>query len=181
MSKANINDVYIFEPEIYSDNRGFFLESFNARVFNNLTKQNYNFVQDNHSYSTKGVLRGLHYQLEHPQGKLVRVISGSAFDVAIDLRVGSDYFGKHISITLSENNKKTLWVPPGFAHGFLALEDHTQLLYKTTDYYHPHDEHTIHWEDPDLGIEWPDLMQDYIISAKDQKGKPFNESKYFNI
>jgi dTDP-4-dehydrorhamnose 3,5-epimerase len=173
--ESPLKDCFILEPKVFGDDRGFFLESFNQRVFNELTKTNYNFVQDNHSASGKNVLRGLHYQKNNPQGKLVRVVSGEVFDVAVDCRVGSATFGKWHGIKLSAENKKQYWVPPGFAHGFVVLSDRAEFLYKTTDYYVPADEVCIQWNDPDLNIDWH-FSGEAILSEKDKRGISFKES-----
>jgi dTDP-4-dehydrorhamnose 3,5-epimerase len=162
-------DVLILEPKVFGDDRGFFLESFNARDFANATGLNVNFVQDNHSKSGKGVLRGLHYQIQHPQGKLIRVVQGAVFDVTVDLRKGSSHFGKWMGVELSADNKRQLWVPPGFAHGFLVLSDSAEVLYKTTDYYCPEHERSLSWNDPTVGVAWPILCQPRL-AAKDLAG-----------
>ena len=167
---TSIPDVKIFEPKVFGDDRGFFLESFNARCFHELTGLDVNFVQDNHSRSARGVLRGLHYQIEQAQGKLVRVTSGKVFDVVVDIRKSSPCFGQWVGEILSADNYRQMWVPPGFAHGFLVLEDDTEFLYKTTDYYAPEHERTIQWDDPELGIEWPIADLELRLSDKDKKG-----------
>ena len=150
-----IPDVKIIEPKVFGDERGFFYESFNARAFREVVGVDQDFVQDNHSKSVRGVLRGLHYQIEQPQGKLVRTIIGEVFDVVVDIRRSSPTFGKHVSVALSAQNKRMLWVPVGFAHGFLVTSDHAEFVYKTTDYYAPLSERSLRWDDPALGIEWP--------------------------
>ena len=150
-----IPDVKIIEPTVYGDDRGFFCESFNARTFREKAGVDTHFVQDNHSKSVKGVLRGLHYQIQHAQGKLVRTVVGEVFDVVVDIRRSSPTFGKHVSVMLSAENKRMLWVPVGFAHGFLVTSDHAEFLYKTTDYYAPTFERSLLWNDPALGINWP--------------------------
>jgi len=150
-----IPDVKIIEPKVFGDERGFFYESFNARAFRERIGIEQDFVQDNHSKSVKGVLRGLHYQIEQAQGKLVRVVVGEVFDVVVDIRRSSPTFGKHVSVMLSAHNKRMLWVPVGFAHGFLVTSDHAEFVYKTTDYYAPAFERSLRWNDPALGIEWP--------------------------
>ena len=150
-----IPEVLILEPVVFGDERGFFFESFNARAFEQATGLKREFVQDNHSKSAKNVLRGLHYQIQNPQGKLVRVVQGEVFDVAVDLRKGSKTFGQSVSVHLSAENKKQLWVPEGFAHGFLVLSETAEFLYKTTDYYAPKYERSLLWKDPELGIRWP--------------------------
>lgn len=173
-----IPDVVLIEPAVYEDERGWFMESFNEQRFHaELTKLGLPlprpFVQDNHSYSRKGVLRGLHYQrAPHAQGKLVRVIRGAAFDVAVDIRPDSPFFGKWVGQIISAENKKMLWIPEGFAHGFLALEEHTEFLYKTTDYYAKESEMAIRWDDPQLAISWPKEIQ-IIISEKDRQAPNF--------
>lgn len=150
-----IQDVKIIEPKVFGDERGFFYESFNARAFQEALGVDANFVQDNHSKSVKGVLRGLHYQIEQPQGKLVRTVVGEVFDVVVDIRKSSPTFGKHVAVLLSAQNKRMLWVPVGFAHGFLVTSDAAEFVYKTTDYYAPAFERSLLWNDPALGIAWP--------------------------
>lgn len=169
---TSIPDVLVLEPRVFGDERGFFLESFNARVFAELTGLQRNFVQDNHSRSQRGVLRGLHYQLEHTQGKLVRVVAGRVFDVAVDLRRSSPSFGRAVGVELSAANHRMLWVPEGFAHGFLVLSEYADFLYKTTDYYHPASEQTLLWNDPALAIDWPlsEVGGSPLLSGKDQQG-----------
>lgn len=164
--KTEIPDVLILEPKVFGDERGFFFESFNSREFEQATGLKRNFVQDNHSRSMKGVLRGLHCQIKQPQGKLVRVVAGEVFDVAVDIRPGSKTFGKWVGEILSAENKRQLWVPEGFAHGFLVLSEYAEFLYKTTDYYAPEHERCIRWNDPELGIEWP-LIEKPQLSKKD--------------
>jgi dTDP-4-dehydrorhamnose 3,5-epimerase len=153
--RTEIPDVLILEPKVFGDERGFFLESYNKRAFREATGLDVEFVQDNHSRSKRGVLRGLHYQIRQPQGKLVRVIAGEVFDVAVDLRRSSPSFGKAVSFGLDAGSKRMAWVPPGFAHGFLVVSDQAEVVYKTTDYYAPQHERTILWNDPALGIRWP--------------------------
>lgn len=165
-----IPDVLIIEPKIFGDARGFFFESFNQRAFRQATGLEVNFVQDNHSQSGKGVLRGLHYQIEQPQGKLVRVVRGAVFDVAVDVRKSSATFGEWVGVELSESNNRQLWVPPGFAHGFLTLSDSADFLYKTTDYYAPAFERCVAWDDPTLAIAWPLNDNPPLVSVKDQTG-----------
>jgi dTDP-4-dehydrorhamnose 3,5-epimerase len=165
-----IADVLVIEPRVFEDERGFFFESFNQRNFEALVGSPVSFVQDNHSRSVKGVLRGLHYQLEQPQGKLVRVISGEVLDVAVDLRRSSPTFGQWVSCHLSAQNKRMLWIPVGFAHGFITLSDTAEFLYKTTDYWKAGDEHCVIWNDPALAIDWPDLGVPPQLSAKDLAG-----------
>jgi len=175
---TEIPDVLIIEPQVYGDDRGFFLESFNQKDFREKTGVNTTFVQDNHSMSLKNVLRGLHYQIPNPQGKLVRVVSGSVFDVAVDARKGSPTFGQWVGCVLSAENKRIFWVPEGFAHGFLVLSERAEFLYKTTNYYYPQYEKTILWNDADLGIDWP-LDTPPILSPKDQAGQPFKSVEVF--
>ena len=174
-----IPDVILIEPKVFGDERGFFFESFNQQTFQNLTGIKANFVQDNHSKSAANVLRGLHYQIEQAQGKLVRVTSGEVFDVAVDIRRQSATFGKWVGVLLSAENKRQLWLPPGFAHGFVVLNDNTEFLYKTTDYYAPQHERCIRWDDPAIGIEWP-ISQAPILSGKDQLGVAFSEAEVFD-
>jgi dTDP-4-dehydrorhamnose 3,5-epimerase len=171
--------VLIIEPRVFGDTRGFFFESFNQRAFNLATGLDVNFVQDNHSRSSKGVLRGLHYQIQQPQGKLVRVVRGSVFDVTVDLRKSSPTFGQWVGVELTEDNHRQLWVPPGFAHGFYVLSDSADFLYKTTDYYAPEFECSLIWNDPTIGIEWP-LNTQPIISAKDAQGKKLADAEVFS-
>ena len=173
-----IPDLLILEPKVFGDDRGFFFESFNQRTFQNLTGVNAQFVQDNHSKSAANVLRGLHYQIEQAQGKLVRVTAGEVFDVAVDIRRQSATFGKWVGVVLSAENKRQLWIPPGFAHGFVVLKDNTEFLYKTTDYYAPQHERCIRWDDPTIGIEWP-ITQAPILSGKDQLGLALSEAEIF--
>lgn len=175
---TEIPDVLIIEPQVYGDDRGFFLESFNEKNFREKTGVNTTFVQDNHSMSLKNVLRGLHYQIQNPQGKLVRVVVGSVFDVAVDARKSSPTFGQWVSCVLSAENKRIFWVPEGFAHGFLVLSDTAEFLYKTTNYYYPQYETTILWNDPDLAIDWP-LETAPTLSTKDQAGQPFKSVEVF--
>jgi dTDP-4-dehydrorhamnose 3,5-epimerase len=163
-------DVWLIEPRVYGDERGFFFESWNARAFA-AAGLPATFVQDNHSRSARGVLRGLHYQIEHAQGKLVRVVVGEVFDAVVDLRRGSPTFGRSFGVALSAANRRLLWVPPGFAHGFLALSDYAEFLYKTTDYWYPEHERTLLWSDPALGIDWP-LSGAPVLTAKDAAGAP---------
>lgn len=175
---TEIPDVLIIEPQVYGDDRGFFLESFNQKDFREKTGVNTTFVQDNHSMSLKNVLRGLHYQIPNPQGKLVRVVNGSVFDVAVDARQSSPTFGQWVGCVLSAENKRIFWVPEGFAHGFLVLSERAEFLYKTTNYYYPQYEKTILWNDADLGIDWP-LEVPPILSPKDQAGQPFKSVEVF--
>ena len=176
--KTKIPDVMILEPKVFGDDRGFFYESFNEKAFLEATGSQTKFVQDNHSKSAKNVLRGLHYQIQQPQGKLVRVAMGEGFDVAVDLRRNSDYFGQWVGVHLSAENNRQLWVPPGFAHGFLVLSENAEFLYKTTDYYAPAYERSVLWNDPDLGIDWP-IDQTPILSGKDQLGSRFKDADVF--
>ncbi len=171
-------EVLILEPRIFGDERGFFFESFNQRDFAQATGLDLQFVQDNHSRSSKGVLRGLHYQIQHPQGKLVRVTQGEVFDVVVDLRRGSPQFGRSAVVLLSADNHRQLWVPPGFAHGFLVTSDSAEFLYKTTDYWYPEFERTLLWNDPALGLQWP-LQRPPQLAAKDAVGKPLAEAEVF--
>lgn len=170
--------VVIIDPRVFGDERGFFFESFNLRKFAELTGLNMDFVQDNHSRSVKGVLRGLHYQIQHPQGKLVRVVQGAVLDVAVDIRKSSPTFGQHVAVELSAENKRMLWIPEGFAHGFVVLTDTAEFLYKTTDYWHPEHERSIRWDDPTLAIDWK-LQTAPALSAKDEQGKLFKDAEYF--
>jgi len=173
-----IPDVILIEPEVFGDARGFFYESYNQRKFDEAIGRNVTFVQDNHSRSEKGVLRGLHYQIQQPQGKLVRVVQGEVFDVAVDIRKRSSTFGQWVSETLSDENKKQLWIPEGFAHGFLVISENAEFLYKTTDYWAPEYERCIAWNDPTLNITWP-LSGKPILSKKDMAGKMFGVEEYF--
>ncbi len=175
---TGIPDVLIVEPNVFGDARGFFFESFNQRRFHELTGLDLQFVQDNHSRSARGVLRGLHYQIRQPQGKLVRVIAGEVFDVCVDLRRSSPTFGKAVGITLSDQNKRQLWIPPGFAHGFLVTSESADVVYKTTDYYAPEHERSLQWNDPLLGIEWP-LSGEPALSAKDRIGLPLAQAETY--
>ena len=170
--------VYVLSPKAYSDNRGSFFESWNKKTFNELLDVNYDFVQDNHSISVEGALRGLHYQFPNPQGKLVRVISGEIFDVTVDIRESSSTFGQWCGVNLSSDNMKQIWIPPGFAHGLLVLSSKAEVLYKTTDYWHKENEKTIIWNDKDISIEWP-ATKKVIVSEKDQNGIAFKKAQYF--
>jgi dTDP-4-dehydrorhamnose 3,5-epimerase len=174
-----IPEVLIIEPKVFGDARGFFFESFNQKAFNAATGLDTQFVQDNHSRSSRGVLRGLHYQLQQPQGKLVRVVRGAVFDVAVDIRKSSPTLGRWVGVELSEENHQQLWVPPGFAHGFLVLSESADFLYKTTDYYAPAHERCIAWNDPDIGIAWPSLDGPPLVSQKDAAGKSFAAADLF--
>ncbi|MGZ4975877.1 MAG: dTDP-4-dehydrorhamnose 3,5-epimerase [Methylobacter sp.] len=173
-----IPDLFIIEPKVFGDDRGFFFESFNRRQFAELTGRDVDFVQDNHSRSVKNVLRGLHYQVRQPQGKLVRVVQGTVFDVAVDIRKSSPTFGQYVGVELSAENKRMFWVPEGFAHGFVVLSDIAEFLYKTTDYWAPEFERSIAWNDPAIGIQWP-IQDDPVLSAKDQQGKLLAEAEHF--
>jgi dTDP-4-dehydrorhamnose 3,5-epimerase len=175
-----IPEVLIIEPKVFGDNRGWFTESFNAIAFANSTGLNVQFVQDNHSFSRQWTLRGMHYQLKHTQGKLVRVTAGSVFDVAVDMRKDSSTFGKWVGVELSAENHKQLWVPPGFAHGFLVLSETAEFLYKTTDYYDPSSEACLSWCDSTIGIEWPiPLGKQALLNAKDAVGLAWNQAPKF--
>lgn len=176
--KTSIPDVIIFEPKVFGDDRGFFYESFNANIFEQATGLNPHFVQDNHSKSAKNVLRGLHYQIEQAQGKLVRVTQGEVFDVAVDLRISSPTFGQWESIILSSENKRQIWIPPGFAHGFLVLSETAEFLYKTTDFYAPQHECCLKWDDQTLAIQWPTNVSP-LLSAKDSMGLSLQKAKKF--
>ena len=178
VTPTSIPSVLIIEPKVFGDTRGFFFESSNQRDFNQATGLDVNFVQDNHSRSSKGVLRGLHYQIQQPQGKLVRVVRGSIFDVTVDLRKSSPTFGQWVGMELNEDNHCQLWIPPGFAHGFYVLSDSADFLYKTTDYYAPEFECSLIWNDPTIGIEWP-LNTQPIISTKDVQGKKLADAEVF--
>jgi dTDP-4-dehydrorhamnose 3,5-epimerase len=180
--RTEIPDVLVLEPKVFGDARGFFLESFNDKVFREATGLDLKFVQDNHSRSGKGVLRGLHYQLQQPQGKLVRVVRGEVFDVAVDLRKSSQTFGKWAGVILSETNHRQFWVPPGFAHGFVVLSDSADFLYKTTDYYAPQYERCIAWNDPEIGIDWKlqgAAIDAPLLSAKDQAAVLLRDADVF--
>jgi dTDP-4-dehydrorhamnose 3,5-epimerase len=173
-----IPDVLVLEPKVFGDDRGFFFESFNAKAFEQATGLKREFVQDNHSKSAKNVLRGLHYQIQNPQGKLVRVVQGEVFDVAVDLRKSSKTFGQWVGVHLSAENKKQLWVPEGFAHGFVVLSETAEFLYKTTDYYAPAFERALAWNDPAIGIQWP-IEDTPALSAKDQQAKLLVQAEHF--
>ena len=178
ITATTIPDVVILEPKVFGDERGFFLESFNARAFKEATGLERDFVQDNHSKSVRNVLRGLHYQIQQPQGKLVRVVQGEVFDVAVDVRRASPTFGHWVGVHLSAENKKQLWVPEGFAHGFVVLSDTAEFLYKTTDYYNPAFERAILWNDPDLNIQWP-ISGEPQLSGKDSAASRFRNAETF--
>jgi dTDP-4-dehydrorhamnose 3,5-epimerase len=175
---CNIPDVLIIEPKVFGDDRGFFFESFNQKRFEELTGVKSHFVQDNHSRSAQHVLRGLHYQIRQPQGKLVRVTAGEVFDVCVDLRKHSETFGHSVAVMLSAQNHRQLWIPPGFAHGFLVVSSSAEFLYKTTDYYAPEYERSLLWNDPALGIDWP-LTAEPLLSAKDKIGLPLAQAEVF--
>jgi dTDP-4-dehydrorhamnose 3,5-epimerase len=174
-----ISDVLVIEPKVFGDDRGWFFESFNEIDFSAVVGEKVDFVQDNHSSSKKGILRGLHYQTEQTQGKLVRVSYGRVFDVAVDLRKSSSTFGQWVGVELSAENKKQLWIPAGFAHGFLVLSEEADFLYKTTDYWHAASEKCIVWNDPTLNIQWPDIGVQPVLSSKDANGLVFLEAPYF--
>lgn len=174
-----IPEVLVIEPKVFGDSRGFFFESFNQQAFARETGIDAQFVQDNHSRSAQGVLRGLHYQIQQPQGKLVRVVRGRVFDVAVDIRRTSATFGRWVGVELTEENHKQLWIPPGFAHGFVVLSESADFLYKTTDYYAPEHERCILWNDADLGVNWHLEGHTPILSAKDQAGKTLRQAEVF--
>jgi len=176
---TEIPDVLIIEPKVFGDDRGFFFESFNCMKFAEKTGIKTEFVQDNHSRSGKNVLRGLHYQLQQTQGKLLRVVAGEIFDIAVDIRQSSPTFGKWVGCMLSGENKRQFWVPPGFAHGFLVVSEIADVLYKTTDYYAPQHERSILWNDPDIGIDWPLNGAEPILSAKDEAGQLLKSAEVF--
>jgi dTDP-4-dehydrorhamnose 3,5-epimerase len=173
-----IPDLLIIEPKVFGDERGFFFENFNRRRFAELTGSDVDFVQDNHSRSVKNVLRGLHYQIQHPQGKLVRVVQGAVLDVAVDIRKSSPTFGQHVALELSAENKRMFWIPEGFAHGFVVLSEVAEFLYKTTDYWYPEHERSIRWDDPTLKIDWR-LQVAPILSGKDAQSKILDEAELF--
>ena len=179
VTRTALPEVLILEPKVFGDERGFFYESFNQRDFQECTGLDVAFVQDNHSKSTRGVLRGLHYQIKHPQGKLVRVTQGAVFDVAVDMRRASPNFGKWVGVELSADNKRQLWVPPGFAHGFVVTSDTAEFLYKTTDYWFPEHERSLLWNDPTVGIVWP-LAGQPTLAPKDAVGKLLAEADTFS-
>ena len=175
-----LRGVLLFEPKVFEDPRGFFYESWNERSFAQATGLDVRFVQDNHSLSVKGVLRGIHYQIRHPQGKVIRVVRGEIFDVAVDLRKSSAAFGRWFGVLLSERNRRQLWVPPGFGHGFLSLSDVAEVIYKTTDYWAPEHERTLLWSDPAVGVEWPSCSVKPILSRKDSEGLALQECEVFD-
>ena len=177
---TKIPDALIVEPKVFGDERGFFFESFNQKQFTELTGIEKAFVQDNHSLSSRGVLRGLHYQIKQPQGKLVRVVRGEVFDVAVDLRKSSETFGQWVGVNLSGENKRQFWVPEGFAHGFVVLSDEAEFLYKTTDYYSPDHERCIQWNDAELAIDWQ-YTDEPLVSEKDSKGMSFSQAEVFKL
>lgn len=179
VTETTLPGVLILEPKVFGDDRGFFYESFNARSFQDATGLNPVFVQDNHSRSTRGVLRGLHYQVQQPQGKLVRVTAGEVFDVVVDIRRHAATFGQWFGLHLSADNKRQLWIPEGFAHGFLVLSEYAEFLYKTTDYYAPTHERCIRWDDPQLAIDWPLQGLTPQLSGKDQAGASLQEADLF--
>lgn len=177
-TRTAISDLLIIEPKVFGDDRGFFFESYNRRKFAGLTGRDVDFVQDNHSRSAKNVLRGLHYQIQHPQGKLVRVVQGAVLDVVVDIRRSSPTFGRHVALELSAENKLMLWIPEGFAHGFAVLSDTAEFLYKTTDYWYPEHERCLRWDDPVLAIDWQ-LQAAPALSDKDAQGKTLAEAELF--
>lgn len=172
-------EVLILEPRVFEDERGFFMESWNARTFREATGLDFSFVQDNHSRSAKNVLRGIHYQLVKPQGKLVRVVSGAVFDVVIDLRRSSRNFGRWVGLELTADNKRSAWMPPGFGHGFLVLSEHADFLYKTTEYWLPQHERVILWNDADIGVDWPLAGNAPLLAPKDQRGARLADAEVF--
>ncbi|HPH14435.1 MAG TPA: dTDP-4-dehydrorhamnose 3,5-epimerase [Burkholderiaceae bacterium] len=180
INACSVPDVLLIEPRVFGDDRGYFYESFNQRAFNGATGLSLTFVQDNHSKSARNVLRGLHYQIQQPQGKLVRVVAGEVFDVAVDFRRSSPTFGKWVGEILSEKNKRQLWVPPGFGHGFVVLSETAEFLYKTTDYYAPEHERCVVWNDPTLAIEWPLGGAVPLLSGKDSAGLAFLQADMFD-
>jgi len=179
VTACSIADVLLIEPKVFGDDRGFFYESYNQRAFIEASGLTPDFVQDNHSKSARNVLRGLHYQIKQPQGKLVRVVAGEVFDVAVDIRRNSPTFGQWVGEILSADNKRQLWVPPGMAHGFVVLSESAEFLYKTTDYWAPEHERCIAWNDPTLGIDWPALNGEPLLSGKDAKGQAFLQAEVF--
>ena len=180
ITQTKIPEVLVLEPQVFRDNRGFFLESFNQRTFDKATNTSYSFVQDNHSSSSGNVLRGVHYQIQNAQGKLVRALTGSIYDVAVDIRKGSPTFGRVVGEILSAENKKQLWIPPGFAHGFYVLSETADVLYKATDFYSPKYERTIVWNDPNLNIQWPTDGKEPVLSNKDAAGDSLESADLFD-
>ncbi len=180
VEKTSLPDVVILTPKVFGDARGFFMESFNQQAFEEATGCKREFVQDNHSRSRQGVLRGIHYQLEQPQGKLVRVVQGCVWDVAVDLRRDSAHFGQWVGVELSAENSRQLWVPEGFGHAFVVMSETADFLYKTTDYYHPESERCIRFDDPELAIEWPKLPVELALSEKDQAGSAFTSADVYS-
>lgn len=179
ITKTELPEVLILEPKVFGDKRGFFFESFNQRDFQRATDLDVNFVQDNHSKSSQGVLRGLHYQIRNPQGKLVRVTQGTVFDVAVDLRRSSPNFGKWVGVELTAESKRQLWVPPGFAHGFVVTSETAEFLYKTTDYWYPEHERSLLWNDPAVGINWP-IVGEPVLAAKDSAAPLLGAAEIFD-
>jgi dTDP-4-dehydrorhamnose 3,5-epimerase len=179
VTPTELRDVLLLEPRVFQDERGFFLESYNRRTFKEATGRDADFVQDNQSFSVRNVLRGLHYQIRQPQGKLIAVMAGEIYDVAVDIRRGSPDFGHWVGVTLTGGSHRMLWVPEGFAHGYLVLTEHAIVLYKTTDFYAPQHERTIRWNDPDLNIRWP-LESDPILNDKDRRGTLFRAADHFD-
>jgi dTDP-4-dehydrorhamnose 3,5-epimerase len=177
--QTTISGLMIIEPKVFGDDRGFFFESFNRKNFAELTGRDVDFVQDNHSRSAKNVLRGLHYQIRHPQAKLVRVVQGAVLDIAVDIRKSSPTFGQHMALELSAENKRMFWIPEGFAHGFVVLTDTAEFLYKTTDYWYPEHERCIRWDDQELAISWQ-IQAKPLVSAKDAQGKHLAEADLFS-
>jgi len=178
LNQTAIPGLLIVEPKVFGDDRGFFFESFNRRSFAELTGRDVDFVQDNHSHSVQNVLRGMHYQIRHPQAKLVRVVQGAVLDVAVDIRKSSPTFGRHVAVELSAENKLMIWIPEGFAHGFRVLSETAEVLYKTTDYWYPEHERCIRWDDPALAIDWK-LQAAPMVSGKDAQGKSMNAAEFF--
>jgi dTDP-4-dehydrorhamnose 3,5-epimerase len=177
---TEIPEVLIIQPQIFADERGYFFEAFNERDFSSALGQSISFVQDNHSCSKQGVVRGLHYQLKQVQGKLVRVVEGSVFDVAVDMRKTSPTYGRWVGVELSSDNKKQLWIPPGFAHGFLVLSERAQFLYKTTDFWDPKSEQCLLWNDPEIAINWPTLNCEFSLNAKDLQGHLWEQAPKYD-
>jgi len=180
VTPTDLPEVLLIEPKVFGDARGFFFESFNQKAFDEALGRHVDFVQDNHSRSAKGVLRGLHYQIEQAQGKLVRCVRGEVFDVAVDIRHSSPNFGKWVGLELSEDNQRMLWVPPGFAHGFVVTSESADFLYKTTDYYAPQFERAIRWDDEVIGVEWPDMPSGPQVSAKDADASSLADARVYD-